>query len=108
MGSKVSPKEVGVLYYTLSKGNYLKWVELLKKLFGDNLQINKRLFDQCEEEFNRRIEKDSKVISEKIAKFVDPERILKKAKAKLIPEEPVDAPILQAKEEPVADTDMST
>jgi len=46
------------LYYTLSKGNYAKWVDLLRKLFGDNLDINKRLFDYCEEEFNKKVEKD--------------------------------------------------
>jgi hypothetical protein len=44
----INVKDVGVLYYTLSRGKYDKWQDLLHKLFGENQSINREIFNQCE------------------------------------------------------------
>jgi hypothetical protein len=104
---KIGPKDVGVLYYTLSRGDYAKWVDLLKKLFGDNPQINERTFRQCEEDYKRLAEKDNNILSDKVDRYCDEETIKQQAtkKAKLIPDPSADEPalLLKPKDEPMDD-----
>lgn len=77
-------RDVGVLYYTIARGSYDRWRELLQKLFGDNFNINEHVFKQCEEEFKRKVSKDNKVLQERLTKYCDRETTEKQVKAKLI------------------------
>lgn len=74
-----------MLYYTLAKGDFGKWRELLKKIFGENdPDISKVNFDRCQEEFQKTLNKENASFKEKLTKYTDHEAITKKAKAKLL------------------------
>jgi acid phosphatase class B len=69
----------------LAKGDFIKWREHLKKIFGESdPDINRANFDRCQEEFTKTLNRENAAFKERVTKYVDQEAITKKVKAKLL------------------------
>lgn len=77
---KIGVRDVGLLYFALSKGEYEKWKEQLIKLFGENIDINEHVFRKCKEDFKERLSRDNKTLQDKLRAFTDKEAIANQAK----------------------------
>jgi hypothetical protein len=75
------------------------------KLFGDHVDINQHVFQKCEDDFKKRVSKDSKAMQEKLKIYTDKDSIVKKVKAKLLDERD---PLEVKKEEQAAAEALST
>jgi len=77
---KIGVRDVGLLYFALSKGEYERWREQLMKLFGENIDINEHVFKKCKEDFKERLSRDNKTLQDKLRVFTDKEVIAAQAK----------------------------
>ena len=77
---RIGVRDVGLLYFALSKGEYEKWKEQLIKLFGENIDINEHVFRKCKEDFKERLSRDNKTLQDKLRAFTDKEAIASQAK----------------------------
>jgi hypothetical protein len=76
---RVTVQDVALLYYTIARGDFKKWTDLLMNLFGNDPSINRFVFEACQSDSKQKLSQENVKLHDKLAKYTDKEAIIEYA-----------------------------